>query len=359
MTPLRYAVIGVGHLGKEHARIAASLPDVELVGVVDTNAEQAHAIAAKHNSKAYTKADELFGKIDAASIAAPTTLHASIAEAFLKQGIPLLIEKPLAGTSAEANRLVDLSRAHKAMVQVGHIERFNPAYEELLARPLQPRLVRCQRVGPFSGRSFDVGVVLDLMIHDLDLLLGLVHSPVQRVEAAGHCVFGGHEDVASARLHFANGCVADVLASRASPQVARTMQIWGAEGHADVDLGQRRVTLMRPSDDVRRHGLNPNRLDAASRSKLREELFTKYLPTTTIDGQAKDQLTAEISHFVDCVRTGETPRVTAEAGRDALALAERIVAALRVERHDRAETLAGPHLPAAVVGKLIDERRAA
>jgi len=356
MARLRYAVIGVGHLGKEHSRIAASLPDVELVGVVDANPEQAKAIAEKHNTKAYAHPHELLGKIDAASIVVPTTLHGQVAEAFLKAGTPLLIEKPLAGTLAEADRLVELSHAHNAIVQVGHIERFNPAYEEITMRSMNPRMIRCQRVGPFTGRSYDVGVVLDLMIHDLDLILALVKSPVRKVEAAGVCVFGGHEDVANARLEFANGCVAEVLASRASHVQARTMQIWGTAGFADIDFGQRKVTLVQPTDDVRRNGLNPNKLDAASRAKIREELFTKYLPVTTIDGQAKDQLTAELSHFVDCVRTGKTPRVTAEAGRDALALAERIVSALKKHRWDAAEAPAGPHLLSATLGS---ERRAA
>ena len=361
MTRLRYAVIGVGHLGKEHARIAASLPDVELVGVVDANPEQAKTIAAKNNTRAYGEPRELLGKVDAASIVVPTTLHGAVAEAFLQAGTPLLIEKPLASTLAEANRLVELSQTHKAIVQVGHIERFNPAYEEIMLRSMHPTMIRCQRIGPFTGRSYDVGVILDLMIHDLDLLLALVKSPVRSLEASGICVFGEHEDIASARLQFANGCVADVLASRASPVQARTMQLWGAEGFADVDFGLRKVTLMQPTDEVRRHGLNPSRLDVASRAKIRDELFTKYLPTTTIDGQAKDQLTAELSHFVDCVRTRQMPRVSVEAGRDAIALAERIVAATRKHRLDPAgDAPAGPHLLPAAFGKLFDdERRAA
>lgn len=357
---LRYGVIGVGHLGKEHARIAATLPGVELVGVVDANFEQAQAIAQKCGTKAFRDPGELLGKIDAASVVVPTTRHGDVAEAFLKAGTPLLIEKPLASSLAEADRLVELSRASKTIVQVGHIERFNPAYEEVMTRTLRPTLIRCQRVGPFSGRSFDVGVVFDLMIHDLDLLLSLAKSPVQAVEATGVCVFGGQEDVASARLYFANGCVAEVLASRASPTQARTMQVWGTDGYADIDFGQRKVTLMNPSDEVRQHGLDPARLDPVSRGKIREELFTKYLPVKTIDGQAKDQLTAELSHFVDCVRTGQSPRVTAEAGRDAIALAERIVQAMKRNRWDpAADGVTGPHLAPGAFGVLYDEERRA
>jgi len=360
MSRLRYAVIGVGHLGKEHARIASTLPGIELVGVVDANPEQAKAIAEKHKTKAFAQPADLLGKIDAASVVVPTTLHGEVAELFLTRGIPLLVEKPLASTLTEANRLVDLSNKHNAIVQVGHIERFNPAFEEIQSRPMQPKMIRCQRVGPFTGRAYDVGVILDLMIHDLDLLLALVKSPVQSLEATGISVFGNHEDIASARLHFANGCVAEVLASRASAQVARTWQMWGPEGFADIDFGQRKVTLTQPSDEVRRNGLNPNRLDADSRAKIRDELFTKYLPTKTIDGQAKDQLTAELAHFVDCVQNKKTPRVTAAAGRDAIALAERIVMATKTHRWDAAVGApAGPHRLPASLGKLFEEERRA
>lgn len=355
MTPLRYAVLGVGHLGKEHARIAGALDGVQLVGVCDANPEQARAIAQKCNTTAYTNPLDLLGKIDAASVVAPTTLHRQVAEPFLKNGTPLLIEKPLAGTLADANRLVDLANEHNTIVQVGHIERFNPAFEEIARRNVQPRMIRCQRVGPFTGRSYDVGVILDLMIHDLDLILSLVKSKVTTVSASGMCLFGPNEDVASARLHFANGCVAEVLASRASPTQARTMQVWSAEGYADIDFGQRRVTVMHPTDEVRKNGLNPADLEPASRAKIRDELFTKYLPLTTIDGAAKDQLTAELSHFVDCVRTKQTPRVSAEAGRDAIAVAERLIAATKNHRWDAPETLGGPHR----FGAAQDERRAA
>ena len=362
MTKLRVAVIGVGHLGKEHARILATLPDVELVGVVDANPQQAQAIAQKHNTQAYAECWPLYGRIDAASIVVPTTHHLAVAEEFIRRGVHLLIEKPLARSLDEADRLVEMSQAHRVIVQVGHIERFNPAFEEVLRGPIHPKLIRSQRVGPFSGRSSDIGVVLDLMIHDLDLLLTLVPSPVVDVDAVGIGVFGGHEDIVSARLCFANGCVAELLANRASPEPARRMQIWGHEGHADVDFSQRRVTLIQPTEAVRREGLNPSKLAAADRATLREDLFTKYLPTKTIDGQAKDQLTAELDDFVTSVRTGCSPRVTIQAGRDAVALAERILRATRQHRHDAADHPSGPHrlpFPTGPLYPVEDERQVA
>ncbi len=348
MTRMRTAVIGVGHLGKEHARILAGMEQVEFVGVADVHFEQAQAVAQKHGVQAFRDYNELIGKVDAACIVAPTTLHARIASVFLRQSVSLLVEKPLAASLTEASVLVDLAQRHGAILQVGHIERFNPAFEELQSRALTPKWIRAQRVGPFTGRSTDIGVVLDLMIHDLDLLLALVRSRVRTVEALGISVFGGHEDIANARLHFVNGCVADVTASRASPVAARSWQVWGPEGFAEADFAQRKVTLVQPSEQVRTHGLDPQKLDPVSRGRIREELFTRHLELQTSDGQARDQLTAELNDFVDSVRLGQKPRVTGADGRDALALAERILFAIQHHAWDGIpEGPRGPHdLPA-------------
>ncbi len=338
MKRTRVAVVGVGHLGKEHARIFASLANVELVGVVDANIEQAQAVARKHNTQAFSDYWPLLNLVDAASVVVPTTYHLAVAREFLKRGIPLLVEKPLARTAQEARELVELAQKHHAILQVGHIERFNPAYEDIRNRPFQPKFIRAQRMGPFTGRSTDVGVVLDLMIHDLDLILALVDSPVTSVQAVGMSCYGGHEDIANARLSFANGCVADVTASRASPTPSRQMQMWGSEGCAEVDFASRKLVLVQPSEQVRRHGLDPAQLDVASRSRIREELFTRHLELLTVDGRAQDQLTAELSEFVDCVQTGKSPRVTGEDGLAAIEVAERILAALRQHRWDAAHT---------------------
>ena len=204
-------------------RILAGLPDVELVGVVDVNGEQAQAIARTHGTRAFAVHWPLLNGVDAAVIAVPTTYHHAIARDFLSHGIPLLVEKPLTVTLAHAEELVALARQHQTMLQVGHIERFNPAFEELQRRPLQPKFVEVERTGPFTGRSTDIGVVHDLMIHDLDLLLTLVGRQVTTVDAIGAAVLGGHEDVVNARLTFANGCVANVTASRVSPGPSRRL----------------------------------------------------------------------------------------------------------------------------------------
>jgi predicted dehydrogenase len=348
MKRLRLAVIGVGHLGKEHARILASFPDVELVGVADVSHEQAQTVARRHNTQAFSEYWPLLNLVDAASIVVPTTHHLAVAREFLKRGIPLLVEKPLALNVAQATELVELADKNAAILQVGHIERFNPAFEELRRRTLTPRFIRAQRMGPFTGRSTDVGVVLDLMIHDLDLLLALAkpsepealakeNAPlayasgsdrVRSIEAIGQSVFGDHEDVANARLTFANGCIADVTASRASPTGCRQMQIWADEGYAEADFAARKLTLVQPSEHVRRHGLDPARLDPASRSRIREELFTRHLEIATVDGKAQDQLTCELQEFVASVRTGNTPRVSGKDGLAALEIAEQVLRAM-------------------------------
>jgi predicted dehydrogenase len=364
MARLRMAVVGVGHLGKEHARILAELPEVELVGVADVSAEQAQAVARRCGTRAYGSYWPLLTQVDAATIVVPTSQHFEVASEFLRRGIPLLVEKPLACNLEQAESLVELAKRHDAVLQVGHIERFNPAFEELAARPIRPKFVECQRLGPFTGRSADVGVVLDLMIHDLDLLLALVQSPVRSVEALGVCLFGGQEDVANVRLVFANGCVAHVTASRASPVPVRRMCLWAPEGYARVDFARRKLSLIQPSEELRRHGLDPKKLDPAALALLMDQLFGRHLQVLDLDCQRpSDQLTAELRDFVRCVETGGRPRVSGEDGRDAIALATRVLDSIRHhawEGHDDGPV--GPaHLPTPL-GRLFaaaDEEEAA
>ena len=197
---------------------------------------------------------------------------------------------------------------HGALIQVGHIERFNPAFEESAQRRLQPKFVLPSATALFTGRSTDIGVVLDLMIHDLDLLLALVRAAVVDVQAVGMSIFGRHEDVGQAWLRFDNGCVATVGASRASRAPCREMQVWAPEGFVRVDFSSRKLTLVQPSEEVRRQGLDPRRLDAASLARLKDELFGRHLKLLELDRNQGDQLTRELQHFVQCVRTGAAPR---------------------------------------------------
>lgn len=348
MKRLRMAVVGVGHLGKEHARILTALPDVELVGVVDPRPAQAEAIAQRCNTRSFTDHRALLGQVDAVVIAAPTMYHHALAVEFLRQGISLLIEKPLTADLAQAEELVDLAACHGAVLQVGHIERFNPAFEELQRRPLRPRYVSAQRCGGFTGRSTDVGVVFDVMVHDLDLVLALVGSQPVRVEALGVALLGGHEDMAQARLTFADGCVADLAASRVHPTAVRCLHAWGPEGYAGVDFARRRLTLMQPAEHLQDRRIDSRHLDPASLQSLKAELFGRHVQVQEMELDAGDQLTRELGHFAQCVRTGQRPRVDGSAGRDAVAVATRILESLRAHSWDGVENgPAGPwDLPA-------------
>lgn len=350
MHRLRLGVVGVGHLGKEHARILAGMPDVTLVGVADPNLAQAEAVALRCGTQAYPDHRVFLGTVDAAVIVAPTAHHHAIACDFLRHGIPLLVEKPLAPERALAEEMVTLAAQHGALLQVGHIERFNPAFEELQRRPLRAKYIASERYSGFSGRSTDIGAVLDLMIHDLDLVLALVGAPVESVSAMGLAVLGGHEDVAQARVTFADGCVADLAASRVHPSPARRMQVWGAEGYACVDFAQRRLTLMQPSEELRDGRFDSRHLDSTLIGSLKSELFTRYVHVHEMDCAGGDQLTAELQDFLACLRGDRQPRVDGVAGREAVALATRVLEDLRQHVWDSAS--AGPHQVPAPMGRL-------
>lgn len=333
MARLRMGVIGVGHLGKEHARILSGFADVDLVGVADSNGEQALAVARRCGCRSFEDYHTLLPLVDAAVVAVPTIYHHAVAADLLRHGIAVLVEKPLAASLLEAEALVDLAARQRVTLQVGHIERFNPAVEELQRHRLQPKFIECERLGPFTGRSTDIGAILDLMIHDLDLLLAVVRGPVRSVEALGVALFGGHEDVANARLTFAGGCVAHVTASRASAVPCRQWRLWAPEGYVGLDLAKRRLTLIQPSEQLRQRGLDPRRLEPAALALLKDDLFGRYLQVRDLDcNKASDPLTRELQHFVRCVQTGTRPLVAGEEGQEALALASRILESIHSHR---------------------------
>ncbi len=342
---MKLAVIGVGALGRHHARILASMPGVELVAVADPNAEQARSIAEQHGCDWVTDYASLIGSVDAASIAVPTFAHREVGSACLHAGLPVLIEKPLAATIAEATPLVELSERKRLPLAVGHVERFNPAYETLKDLAGRPRYIRTERVSPFAFRSTDIGVVHDLMIHDLDLVLDLTQSRVARVEAFGVSVFGRHEDVANARLTFENGCVADLVVNRINPFARRSMQVWSETGCVAADLTSRQVVRFAPSDALLA-GDSP--LDRAARpganiDELKASLFGRDLTVEEPAVSDADALTAELSNFVDCCRTGRTPRVDGNEALAALAVADRVIAGIARHQWDgHPAGLAGP-----------------
>ncbi len=362
MSRLRLGVVGVGHLGKEHARILSQVPAVELVGVADPRHVQAASVAQRCGTRAYADHRELLGKVDGVVVAAPTAHHHVVARDFLEQGIPVLIEKPLTADLAQAEELLALASRRNATLQVGHIERFNPAFEELQRRQLNPKFITCERLGAFSGRSTDVGAVLDLMIHDLDLVLALVNAPVRSVAALGVAVLGGHEDMARATLTFENGCVAQLSASRVHPNASRQMNVWAPEGFVTVDFAKRHLSMTQANRHALHAGFDSRKLDPAVLESVRTELFGRYLQVCELDCGSRDQLTAELNDFVHCLRSGEQPRVDGKAGRDAVALATQILACIRNHTWEGDATgPCGPNALPAAMGTLfaVAESRAA
>ena len=322
---LRVAVIGAGRLGGFHAQKLARMPGVELVGVVDPLAANRDRLAAELHTAAFSSHRPLLGRIDAAVIAAPTALHHRLAVDLLEAPAHLLIEKPVCTTVAQADELVELARRRRLVLQVGHVERFNPAFAAASPHVRNPKFIEAVRASAFTFRSMDVGVVLDLMIHDIDLVLSLVHSPLRSVDALGLSVLGGHEDVAHARLVFQSGCVANLSASRISYEAARKMQIWAPRAYANIDFGARMTTLVRPSEALLRGEFHADRLTPEQVEHYKTHLAEEHLPRERQTFDAVDALALELQDFIDSILSARQPRVSGEAGRDALAVAQQIL----------------------------------
>jgi predicted dehydrogenase len=348
---LKLAVVGAGHLGRIHARLLSEMADVELVAIADPIAAAREKVAADCHARPVADHRELMGRVDAAVIATPTRLHHAVALDFLQAGTPLLIEKPLAATVAEADELVEVARAHGAVLQVGHIERFNPAFVAAAARVGRPHYVDAVRASGFTGRSTDIGVVHDLMIHDIDLVLAMIDAPLARVDAVGMGILGRNEDVAQARLQFDDGTVANLSASRASYSAApnRQMHLWSAAGFAAIDFGNRTLSVVTPCEAVRAGEFDYEALSAEAKATFKDRLFSDILRVETVEIESRNALADELRDFVDAVRAKTEPRVTGADGRDALSVAEAIVTSLRAHRWQSrdgvppAPILRGPH----------------
>ncbi len=299
---IRAAVIGGGYLGRFHALKYASMPEVELVAVADVDHERASAVAAEARCRAVADYREVLEEIDCASLAVPTPLHYAIAKDLLAAGIDVLVEKPLTATAEEGRRLVDLAARNGRILQVGHLERFNPALQAVRAILTEPRFVECQRLAPFVDRGTDVDVVLDLMIHDLDVLLSLVPSEVAHVEAVGVAVLTPYIDLANARLRFANGCIANLTASRVALKRERKLRLFQADTYVSLDYGERHIRLVRRVVEK-----------GAPRIEVEE-----------VDLGDGDPLYAEIDHFLNCVRNRARPLVDGATALRALEVAEQI-----------------------------------
>jgi len=302
MSTLRVGVIGVGHLGQHHARLLAGMPGVELVGVVDADLARAQEIAAKYGTQAWGDAAELLRRVDAVSIAAPTVAHIDLALPFVEAGIPVLVEKPMAASVAEADRLLEAAERRGVIVAAGHTERFNPAVVAAMPLVSAPRFIEIHRLGTFPERSLDIDVIFDLMIHDLDLLLKLVGSEVTSVEAVGVNVLTPKVDIANVRLRFDSGCIANLTASRISRDRVRKARFFQPQSYVSIDYAAQEVEVYRLAARNGKPAIEGGRLDVVNAEPLGREL----------------------ADFVEAVRTGGRPGVTGREGRDALALATRI-----------------------------------
>ena len=304
--PLRVAVVGVGHLGRHHARLLSDMPGVDLVAVVDIAPGRAAEIASQHGGEALEDWRDVRGRVDAVTIAVPTESHADIAVGCIESGAAVLIEKPIASSVADAERIVDAAARRGVVCATGHSERFNPAVVAALPQIADPRFIEIHRLGVFPERSLDVDVIFDLMIHDLDLLLATVGSEVVGIEAVGVNVLTPRTDIANARLRFASGCIANLTASRISRDRVRKARFFQRASYVSIDFAAREVEVYRLVPGEGRPSIEGGRLLVSDEEPLRREL----------------------DDFVQAVRENRAPAVTAAAGRDALTLATRVADAM-------------------------------
>ena len=302
----RVAVVGAGEFGRNHARVYKQLPRAELVGVVDINSERAATVAAEFGTTALSGIGALAGRVDAVSLAVPTALHSNIGCALLRQDIDVLVEKPMAVSLSEADELIAAARESRRVLQIGHLERFNPAVVAAEAIMNRPLFFEVHRLGVFTPRSLDVDVIFDVMIHDLDILLALVGEKVVDVKAVGIPVVSGKVDIAHARLEFESGAVANVTASRVSTERVRKMRFFQEHEYVSLDYTRQDALRVR----VKQPGPQPD---------------FEFEKLTT---EPQEPLKAELEAFLDCVRSRQNPRVDGAAGRRALELATRVAASI-------------------------------
>ena len=324
---IRVAVLGVGSLGKEHARLYTELAAaglVDFVGLFDAHAETGRKIAAKHNARLFASVAEAAAHADALNIVTPTTTHFDLARQLLAQGKHVLVEKPMTETSAQAAELIQLARANNCVLQVGHVERFNPVFKYLKTVATDPRFIEIDRLSPFPARSTDIGVVLDLMIHDLDVVLAFVKSPVTSVDAVGIPVLSQTEDIANARLRFANGCVANLTASRVSPQRMRKIRVFSggaAPCHISLDYRAQEGFIYRIArEDEPRSSLLKKLLQGKD-STIVSQFGGKKIVREPVPIAKEEPLRLELQHFASCALDHRTPVVSGESAKRALDLA--------------------------------------
>jgi len=332
-TPLPVAVIGAGHMGRHHVRTYAQMPGVQLVAVIDSNVERARQLAEPLKVRYADRLTPELGDVAAVNIAVPTVHHLAVSRPLIERGIHVLIEKPLAPTATDAEQIAALAREHDVIVQVGHTERFNPAVRAVDRLGLRPKFVETHRISPFTCRSADVGVVFDLMIHDIDILLHLVRDEVQRVDAVGVNVLGKYEDIANARVTCRGGAVANLTASRLALKTERKLRVFAEKAYVSLDYQQKvgvAITLDR-NLDVLKLAREKNIEDLSQMAGLD---FGKMVHVEPLQIDDQDPLRTELETFVECVRTHKRPPVSVEDGVAAGRLAEQIVQSIATHAWD-------------------------
>jgi predicted dehydrogenase len=311
MEKAKVAVIGIGHLGTHHAKIYAQMPNVELINVCDIDPRRAKKAGHNYKTSFCTNYLELIGKVDAASIAVPTEQHFKIAKDLLENKIHCLIEKPITNNLQQAEQLVNMAERHNLILQVGHVERFNSAVRAVEPLCKNPRFIECHRMGPFKKRAIDVGVVLDLMIHDIDIILCIVKSPVADIEAVGTNVVTNHEDIANVRIKFQNGAIANISASRLSANEMRKIRIFQPDAYISLDYVKKRAVLFKKSSFPSAEG--------------------KRITRSNIPIKIKDALEEELASFINCVLQNQKPIVSGKEALDALRIALEITEQIKVK----------------------------
>ncbi len=321
--PMRVAVIGAGRMGRHHARIYGQLDGCELVAVVDKDIGRARKLASEHGGTALSSSAELPADMDAATVAVPTVYHAEVGIPLMEQGVAILVEKPLAPDTAGAKRLLDASRRHNCLLQVGHSERFNPVVMAMLRLDVTPQFIETHRISPFTFRSADIGVVFDMMIHDIDIVLHLVKQREYTIDAVGVSVLGPCEDVANARVRFANGTVVNLTASRLALKTERKIRVFASTGYLSMDYQAKSGVAIKLADNLDLINMAKER-DFEDLSQMANLDYGSMVKVEPLQVDDVEPLRAEIESFLESYRTGTSAAVSAAEGYAAVEMAERI-----------------------------------
>jgi len=336
-TPLRAAVIGAGRMGRHHARLYSTMPQTELIAVVDQDAARATAVTKEFGGRPLTDMAEILDKVQVATIAVPTVKHLAVARPLIERRVPILIEKPIAASVQEAGEMLDLARRYNSLVAVGHVERYNPVVRAMGRMNVIPKFIETHRISPFTFRSADIGVVMDMMIHDIDIVLHLVRTQPVRVEAVGINVLGPHEDIANVRVTFADGCVANMTASRLALKTERKIRVFSEEAYLSLDYQKRQGIAIKKDANLDLLKMARER-NAEDLSQMQGADFGSLVKAEQLVIDDIEPLRAEQESFLRWIETGEKVAVPAEEGVAAVQLAADIVASIQKHQWDGSAT---------------------